>query len=292
MLRNTTTAVLLLIALSLSLWSAYHISTNRLASSSNTGTTAYDRVMERGTLRVGYIVTSPYIFKDSAKGTLSGPFYDLTEELGKSLSLKVEWVEEVNLTNMSTGLETGRYDMVATPLWRNGARARAVGFSIPLFYSTVGAYVRADDNRFDGRLDKLNAPDIHIAAIDGEMSGEIAKTDFPKALVDAKPALTDYSQILLEVASGKADVTFYDQLLADRYLTQNPGTLRKLSGDPIRIFADCFILPKDEYAFNEMINASLTELVENGALDRALVKAGEDPTQYYRRAHPFRSPTQ
>lgn len=278
-------------ALVLSVWCSYKIFKLDPNISTNAGQiTTYDRVISSGELNVAYIVFPPYIIKNSSTGALSGIFYDLTEELGKSLSLKVNWVEEVNLNNLSVGFENNRYDMIATPLWRNGGRARVVDFSIPLFYSTVGTYVRIDDNRFDESLKPINSPDITIAAIDGELAGEIAKIDFPEAVIDSKPVLVDYSQLLLEVVSGKSDVTFYNELIANRYLAQNPGKLKKVGSSPIRIFAECFILPKGKYAFSTMINSALLELIENGALDRAFLSAGENPSEYYRRAFPFRAP--
>ena len=250
----------------------------------------YERVISSGELKVAYIVFPPYIVKDSSTGKLSGIFYNLTEELGKSLSLKINWVEEVNLNNISVGFEGSRYDMIATPLWRNGGRARVVDFSIPLFYSTVGVYVRKNDNRFDKSLEPINSPDIKIAAIDGELAGEIAKTDFPKAMVNSLPVLVDYSQLLLEVATGKSDVTFYNQLIADRYLKKNPDKLKKVGESPIRIFAECFVFPHGEFAFTAMLNSALLELIENGGLDRAFRQAGENPSEYYRRAFPYRAP--
>jgi ABC-type amino acid transport substrate-binding protein len=109
-------------------------------------------------------------------------------------------------------------------------------------------------------------------------------------VVDSKPVLVDYSQLLLEVSSGKSDVTFYNNLIANRYLKQNPGKLKRVGSSPIRIFAECFTFPRGDYAFSSMMNSALLELIENGALDRAFLRAGENPSEYYRRAYPFRLP--
>lgn len=257
-------------------------------------TDAYTRVVQSGEIRAGYLVYPPYLTKDTSSGKLAGIFYDVTEALGKNLGLKIKWVEEVNLANLAEGFKSNRYDMVAFPLWRNAGRAKVVDFSVPLFYSVVGAYVKHDDTRFDGKLVSINSPEIRIAAIDGELAADIAKTSFPKAKIESKPQLAAYEQLLLEVIAGKADVTFFNRLFANRFIAANPNKVRDVSpqASPIRLFAECFILPLGEHRFNSMINSALVELVENGGFDTALSNHGEKPESYFRRALPFRPPGQ
>lgn len=204
--------------------------------------TVYERVIEKGEIRVGYLVLPPFLDKKSSTGAFTGIFYDFMEEIGRRLDLKVVWVEEVNLANMSVGLETRRYDMVAFPLWRNAARAKTMAFSPPLFYAALGVYVRADDTRFDADLSLLNSEDVRVSTIDGEVAENIAREDFPLAKHVALPQFSDYTQLLLQVQTGKADVTFFDKVFAQGYLAQNPGKLKDISGDrPIRVFAQTFI---------------------------------------------------
>ena len=250
---------------------------------------AYSRVMERSELRVGYLVLPPYLNKDASSGKLSGIFYDVTEELGKRLELRVVWVEEANLATLSAGIDSGRYDLIAFPLWRSAARAKNVAFSTPLFYSLVGTYVREGDTRFDMGLDKLNDPSITVSAIDGELAATIAATDFPKARINSLPNLSDYSQLLLEVATGKADVTFFNRVVARRYIRNNPGKVREVPlGRPVRVFAECLILPIGDVKLQHMINASLLEMIENGAIERIFAQHGEDPKDYFFPITPYR----
>jgi len=249
------------------------------------------RVLRSNELRVGYLIEPPYLAKGGSQDNLSGVFYDVTETLGKHLELKVRWVEEVSLATLATGLDAGRYDMIAFTLWRNAARSKNVAFSTPLFYSTLGIYVRADDNRFDAKLDAVNKVGVRVASMDGELAGDIARTDFPLATVSSLPQLSDYSQMLLEVVSGKADVTFFSRVLGSRFIRQNPGKLRDIAGSkPIRVYAECFLLPLNDFAFKSMIDSALSEMIENGDIDRAFRKNGENPDEYYRPAVPYRHP--
>lgn len=255
------------------------------------GQSHLERIREKGELRVGYIVFPPYISRDSRSGRMSGIFATFTEELAKNLGAKLIWVEEVNLTNLSAGLDSNRFDMIVTPLWRSADRAKAVQFSTPLFYSVVGTYVRANDNRFDGDLRRLNDASIKVAAIDGELAGEIARTDFPKAQLNELPQLVDYSQLMTEVASGKADVTFYNRIFARRFMRRNPGKIQEVGGvPPVRVFAECYMYPIGDLRFAAAMDSSLSELLDNGALERALAANGEDPKEYYLRPKPYQEP--
>lgn len=251
----------------------------------------YDRVISNGTLRVAYLVLPPYLEKSTSTGELSGVFYDFMEELGKRLQLKVVWVEEANLATLSLGFENNRYDMIAFPLWRSASRAKNVAFSTPVFYSTIGVYVKQDDNRFSS-LDQLRRyPELRISTIDGELAEKIAQQDFPSHESVALPQFSDYSQMLLQVATGKADATFFNRLFANRFINKNPGSIKELSREePIRVFAESFILPLKAPVFKEMIDATIMEMIENGVLDGLLKKHDENPKEYYRTAIPYRTP--
>jgi polar amino acid transport system substrate-binding protein len=250
-----------------------------------------ERIKADQTLRVGYIVFPPYFGKDAATGKFSGIFYDVTEKLGKNLGLKISWIEEASLATLATGFASDRYDIIAFPLWRSSSRAKAVAFSTPLFYSTVGAYVKENDRRFDGNLSLLNDPSVGIAAADGELALEIGKKDFPKAKVNSLPQMTDYSQLLLEVISGKSDVTFFNRVFANRFILKNPGRIRDISGSqPIRVYAETFIYPIGDYSLAHMIDSAILEMIENGEVDSAFAGNLENPQEYFRVAIPYRAP--
>lgn len=249
---------------------------------------AFDRVMRTSTLRVGYLVEPPYLSKTTSSGRVSGIFCDITEALCKNLGLQLQWVEEANLATLSAGFEADRYDIIAFTLWRNAARARAVGFSVPLFYTPVGVYVREGDTRFDEDLSRLNRSTIKIAGMDGELAAEIAKTDYPLAVVSALPNMSDYNQMLLEVAAGKADATFFSRVQANRFMRANPGQIREVpSPAPARIFAECFIMPIGDYRLHQMLDASLLEMIDSGVVRRAFVAHGEKVDDYAFPAPPY-----
>lgn len=283
---NRITAAIAAIALALGLWNT--LDGTRSTPFSNAPSRA-DSVVQKKVLRVAYFVVPPLLSKKPGSNDLSGPLYDFINDLGKNLSVKVEWVEEANLSTLGAGFDSGRYDLIAFPLWETGDRGKQVDFSIPLFYSRVSAYVRANDTRFDSDLTKINNPNITVAAIDGEMAGVIALADYPKAQIDSKPQLVDYSQLLLEVSSGKSDITFFNEIFGNRFIRANPGKIKRVPTNwPIRMFSETLVLPEGDYRFKELINSTLTEMLQNGALEAAMTRHGVDPNEYLLPAYPYR----
>jgi len=259
-----------------------------LGTAEDVGSKVFDRVISRGELRVGYLIMPPYMSRQAASDSMSGIFADVVEEMGRRLNLKVNWVEEVNIATLSEGLDAGRYDMIGFPLWPSAERSKKVGFSIPLLYTTVGCYVRTDDRRFDQGLAAINSEQIRVSTIDGEMAESIAKSDFPMAQRVALPPLSDYSQLLLQVVSKKADVAFNNAKDARRFMARNPSQLRELGSEPVRVFPECFVLPLGDVKFQSMIDVTVRELIENGFLIKALMRNGEDPQDYFMPARPYR----
>ena len=250
--------------------------------------TVYDRVMKSGTIRAAYVVWPPSVILDTKSNGLSGILPDTLREMGHRLGLEIEFTEEVGWGTMIEGLESNRYDLVCTQVWPNSSRAKRADFLEALFYVGVGVYVRDDDHRFDGNLASINSPSVKIATIDGEMSDIIAKTDFPKAQAISLPQLSEGTQILLEVMSGKADVTFNQTAVGERFLRANPCSIRNIiPKKPIRIFPNCMMVKLGEHDLKAMLNTSTLELVNSGFVEALIDKYEEFPNSLYRRSLPF-----
>lgn len=248
------------------------------------------KVLDKGEIRAGYVVYPPAFIKDPNTGQLSGIFHDALEEAGKNLGLKINWVEEVGWGTMIEGLNAGRYDIIASGIWPNSARAKNADFTIPLFYSAVGVYTRAGDSRFSD-LNRINRQDITIATIDGEMSSFIAKATFPNAKTISLPQDTQVSQLLLNVKTGKADVTFVEAAIAEEFLANNLGSVQNIvPNNPIRSFGNTMVVPKNQDGFKSMMNTALEELFNNGVVDTIVEKYEKYPGSFYPVAKPYSAP--
>jgi ABC-type amino acid transport substrate-binding protein len=255
-----------------------------------TQATAYDRILASGVIRCGYVPYPPGLIKDPNTGKVSGVFADAIMEAAANLGLKVDWTEEVGWGSMIEGLNTDRYDLICSPVWANSSRAKVADFTTPLFYSGINAYVRSNDTRFSEALKVVNSQDVKIATIDGEMSAIIANNVFPNARTLSLPQTSDDSQLLLNVAEGKADITFVEPYIANLFLKSHPASVRNVTvGDPIRVFPNTMMLKKGDARLKSMLDIALGELVNSGEIDLLLKKYAGSGLPFYPVSKPYRS---
>jgi polar amino acid transport system substrate-binding protein len=251
-------------------------------------TSAIERIEKARAIKCSYLIYSPYFRKDPNTGKLSGIFHDLMEEVGKNAGLKIEWVEEVGYENIFPGLNSDRYDVFAGGLWPNSTRAQAGFFTIPVFYSVIKAWGRPDDKRFVNNLSAINSPGVRIATIDGAMEDIIAKTDFPTAQRLSLPQLSPFTQNLLNITTGKADVTFAEPSIISEFLATNPGKLKELApGQPLRVFGNSLVIKLGDIDLKEFLDVALRELLYSGSIDRILAKYEPAPNSFPRVAKPY-----
>jgi polar amino acid transport system substrate-binding protein len=241
-------------------------------------------------IRVGYFPhPSEDLIKDPNTGKLSGIFHDAIEQMGQDLGCKIDWVQEVTFATMIEGLNTGKYDIVPV-VWPNAQRAKSVDFTIPIYYSAMGAYVRTDDDRFDN-VRALNDPSMTIVDIDGEAGAYVAKTQFPSAKTYSLPQGSEIPLELLNVTTGKADATLVPTADAAEFIDHNPHSVKSISANyPVAIFPVTLMVPKNQEAFKSMLNTALEGLINNGTIDTLIKKYEKHPGDIYPIAKPYAMP--
>jgi ABC-type amino acid transport substrate-binding protein len=151
-------------------------------------------------------------------------------------------------------------------------------------------YVRADENRF-ADLNRINRQDVTIATIDGEMSSFIAQSTFPSAETLSLPQDTQVAQLLLNITTRKADVTFVEPAIAEEFLANNPGSVKNIAKDrPVRYFGNTMAVPKNQDGFKSMINTAIDELFYAGKVDELIRKYEKYPGSFYPVAQPYTLP--
>lgn len=240
----------------------------------------FERVNRTGTIRCGYFTWAPFLMIDPNTREFSGIYYDVIEEIGKQLHLKIEWVEDTGQSNPFEGLRTNRFDMFCGPITPTPDRAKQVGFSRSFFYIPYLAYARTDDHRFDKNAGLINSPNAKIAVIDGEFAYEIVKRDFPKASLLTLPALTDASELLLSVTTKKADLFLNDAAAAVVLMEKNPGQIRAVSKEPLRTLAAVIVLPQNDLAFKTMVDTVLDQLIGDRFIDVTIAKYAKPESNF------------
>lgn len=248
----------------------------------------YDRVQKTGVLRCGYVSYPPGLTKDPRTGQVSGIFPDVLREIGQNLGFKVQWSEEVGWGTMVEGLNSGHYDAICSPVWPIPQRIRVADFTVPLYYSGAEAYIRPNDKRFAASLGALNDPQMRIATTDGEASDAIASADFPNAQRISTPQLTDVSQLLLMVATNKADATFIEPYIAHQFLKSNPGSLEPARpGVPLRLYPNVMMLRQQDDRLRRILDNAITDLENNGYIEKILDQNEPYRGAFYRKPLPI-----
>jgi ABC-type amino acid transport substrate-binding protein len=244
---------------------------------------AYDRVMRTGTIRCAWATASKYVFKDAATGKISGPAPDLMEQLGATLSLKVEWMAEVGYADFAEGLKTGRYDAFCGALSIVPPRARAALFTMPTVYMPMFLYTAEGDARFHS-VDDANKPGVKAGTIDGEAFQFATRRYLPKATEYSKPNMTPQGDMLVDVANGKADVAIYDPIAARDYNRNNPKKVSRVSPHPVEVAPWGFAVAPGEHKLVDLLNVGIMNMHMRGMIDRIFNDHDMGPHLVYRAA--------
>lgn len=229
-----------------------------------------DTVATRETLKCGYVPYPPYFNIDPATGEKAGIMVDVMTSVAEKTGWAVEWTEETGWGSMIEGIKAGRYDAVCSGVWQNTNRTKQAGFSMPIGYSQVFAWVRSDDTRLTN-LPQINAADTRIAMIDGEAGQMIAHDYFPKATAVALPQNVPFSDVLMSVTTNKADVVFAEEPVVQDFLKTHPGALKKLGGAVIS-YPITLMLPESDPQLREVVNAALFEIINSPRMAEILAK--------------------
>lgn len=249
---------------------------------------AYDRVMRTGTLRCGYIAWPPYFSLDPNTRVLSGISKDLSDSAANILGLKIEYVDVANGQQVED-FKSGKIDaMCGDGPWVLST-IKYVDYTKPYFYVPVYAYGRSDEKRF--RVpENLNDPTVTFTAIDGDLSTDLAMTNFPRAKLASLGNVSDPSQMLMNVMTNKADVVIIDPVTVQTFAKSNPGKVKTLFKSPIAVYGGGFSVSKGETNLLNTLNGVVDAVINTGQMDRALKKYDPNGNLFLAISKPYRNP--
>ena len=158
-----------------------------------------EKVLKRGTLRVGMSTFVPWAMKDKT-GKLIGFEIDVATRLAQDMGVEVEFVP-TKWAGIIPALLTGKFDVIIGGMGILPKRHLKVNFSIP--YDYTGMSIVANQQLAQGftRLEDFNHPDVVIAVRLGSTAATAAKKSMPNATLRQ---FDDESQAYQEVINGKA----------------------------------------------------------------------------------------
>ena len=251
--------------------------------------TAFERVMRSRAIRCSYISRAHHFTIDSAAKQISGIDHDVMEAIGQLTHINIVWNDETGVGAFPELLSSGKDDVHCVTMWTNVARSTRVIASAPVLYTPVYAYVRADDARFDNNLEALNDESVIISVADSGTMKAIADASFPKAKQFAVTGLSTEAELLMNVATRKADATFADELAVHDYNKNNPDKqLKHIVGiAPLRTYSEAFDVAMGEWELRELLSAAINELHNNGTIDRILRQYENVPGEILRVTMPY-----
>jgi len=244
------------------------------SQSSGFQTTSYNRVMASNTLRCAYAIYPPFLSKDPNTGKLSGIGPDVMAEFEKATGIKVTWGPEIDFGAITPTLQSGKADAFCTEMAMTPARGRVLAGSIPLSFGAIEGYVRKDDKRFDNNPEAINHAHVKVEVNMGDLSEQIAQRFFPQATKVYKGEMGGEDQLFLDVAMGKADITFSGPSNLSAFNKGNPEkALRKVPfARPLYSVPGVIAVDIHEQALLSTLNAAMHDLVDNGVISRILSK--------------------
>lgn len=158
-----------------------------------------EKVLKRGTLRVGMSTFVPWAMKDKT-GTLIGFEIDVATRLAQDMGVGVEFVP-TKWAGIIPALLTGKFDVIIGGMGILPKRHLKVNFSIP--YDYTGMSMVANQQLAQGftRLEDFNRQEVVIAVRLGSTAATAAKKSLPNATLRQ---FDDESQAYQEVINGKA----------------------------------------------------------------------------------------
>lgn len=244
---------------------------------------AFDRIMAKRELRCGYVNYPPLLAKDPNTGEFSGIGVDIMKRVAETLDVKIVWAEEVTWATYIEGLRSNRYDALCTLDFFLPAYAGKLEITDPVFYTGIGVYKRPNDSRFKEGFRSFNNKDISISAIDGSLSMMIKNSDYPEAKLVSMPNTTDYSFILSNVVTKKADVTFVERSVGNDFLKKNPSALINIAEKkPLRIYPYFIPTAIGETKLKSTFDGIVSLMLNNGEIDAILDKYEQGTPSFYR----------
>lgn len=167
------------------------------ASEAAAGTSALDRIVERGEMVVGTAGDMPPMNMVTKDDELMGLDVDLARLLARSMGVKLKMLT-MPFGELLPALEAGKLDMVISNMTITPKRNLNVAFVGPYmesgkaFLTKLETIAKAEDTV------ELNSPDITFSALKGSTSEAFVRDLMPKAKLVTAPSYDEAVQLVLD----------------------------------------------------------------------------------------------
>ena len=221
-----------------------------------------DKVMRKGTLRVGLSSFVPWAMQDK-KGEWIGFEIDVAKQLAEDMGVKIEFVP-TKWEGLIPSLLTGKFDLIIAGMTGTPQRALKINFTNPYDYSGMNVVVHK--NFAEGVTDymDLDKKGNTIVSRVGTTGAALAKETYKNAMVRLFP---DEGPMVQELLNGKATALLASAPQPAQLAAKYPDTLvfldKNLVQQPI-----CIGVPKGDPDTLAYLNNWITTVRNNGFIQK------------------------
>lgn len=226
------------------------------------GDNRIDLIQERGELVVCHSDYPPWSYKDPKTGNLIGISVESAKRLAWSLGVDYKPIDAGFRTRISF-VETGKCDIVMTPIFQSVEYAKRVLFSDPVKFEFQSVAVHIDSPLQTHKdVDQEGMTVVVGISLADEL---LAERFYKRATVKKLENPEDFSTFFLEVASRRADALLYDNSVMRKFIKQNPDmNLRIIDDPPLNPQEFSYAVPLGEYHFINVLNVLLKGFEQGG----------------------------
>jgi len=220
------------------------------------------RILDRGTLRVGTTMDTPVFSMQTSSGQLEGFDMDALATLAPALGVKIDYVK-MTFGSMLGDLAADKFDIAMSGMGRTLDRARTATFSKPYMrYGKLMAVRNVDKDRFNS-ISELDKPGIKIAYNKGGLNESFAKSMFKQATPTAFDSNALATAALLD---GNVDAQVADSTAA-LYMARRDARIAVM--DPANIFNPVYVailLDREDQILLNYLNIWIDQIEMDGTL--------------------------
>ena len=177
-------------------------------------------------IKVATEASFPPFSKTEADGSFTGFELDLGNEVCKRAGLDCEWVKQ-DFDGMIAALLANKFDMIFSSMSIKPEREKVADFSIPyyntpsVFYAKKGTFANFDAD-IEGKRVGVYAGATQDQYMKAEYAGVAEAVGYENA-----------DQINADLANGRIDAAFMEQLAAEDFLAKPEGQVFEIVGQPV-----------------------------------------------------------
>ncbi|EPX80376.1 substrate-binding periplasmic protein [Salipiger mucosus] len=234
-----------------------------LAGSSVAAQSYEDALLSSGTLTIGTTGSSPpsTMYNDSAE--LIGIDVDLATKLAEDLGLEPEFVV-LDWSGMLAGVQSGRFDMVASSVSRTAERVASADFHMSQAYiaNGVGAAMHEDTTDITSWDDVCGK---QFGIVKGAVQIEKVAEAYGDDCIGTPNEYPGWTELLLDLQNKRIDLLVGNYITPAYLITSTERPLRMLP-ESLGVSGNALVIQPDNPALAEAIDDLLTQYMEDGTL--------------------------